>query len=189
MPLHGSLKDKYRIKTPCILHVSNFEPAKNISSILKAFYKARKMGLPHTLIMVGYGPDFKKALRIAEELGLKGKVVFTGHLEEDLPKLYNISDMLIFPSLYEGFGFPLLEAMSCGTPVITSNIYAMPEIVKDSALLVNPLDIDDIARGICELAFNEDLRKELAKKGMERAKFFSWRRCAEEHMKLYEEIS
>ncbi|MBW1833760.1 MAG: glycosyltransferase family 4 protein, partial [Deltaproteobacteria bacterium] len=121
-----------------------------------------------------------------KEHGLSDRVVMTGFVEdEDLPILYRAADLFIFPSLYEGFGLPILEAMACGTPVITSNISSMPEVAGDSALLVDPYDVDALAKAMHGILTDKGLKESLVKKGLERVKQFSWEKCAEETIRVY----
>jgi len=125
----------------------------------------------------------------ARDLGLGDAVVFTGFVDkEDLPKFYSAAFLFIFPSLHESYGLPILEAMACGCPVITSNVFAMPEMAEDAAILVNPYNINEIVDAMHEVLTNSSLREELRKKGIERAKKFSWRRTAEEYLKVYKEV-
>jgi len=116
-------------------------------------------------------------------------VVFTGYVsQEKLPCLYRNADLFVFPSLYEGFGLPVLEAMACGTPVITSNTSSLPEVAGDAAVLVDPYSVEDIADAMERVLTDPDLRTELSRKGKERAKQFTWEKCARETLKVYEEV-
>jgi glycosyltransferase involved in cell wall biosynthesis len=103
--------------------------------------------------------------------------------------LYNLADIFVFPSLYEGFGLPVLEAMACGTPVITSNCSSLPEVAGDAAILVNPEDEDELAEAIMRLITNDSLRESLRKKGLERAKLFTWEDTARKTLKLFKEVT
>ena len=107
---------------------------------------------------------------------------------DDLIKLYNAADLFVFPSLHEAFGMPILEAMACGTPVITSHVYAMPEVSGDAAILVDPHNPDEIANAIYKVLTNDGLRSEMIKKGLERVKRFTWERCARETLKVYGDV-
>jgi len=124
-----------------------------------------------------------------KNLNMEKEVTFLGFVDDsDLPKLYTAADLFVFPSLHEGFGLPILEAMACGAPVITSNVFCMPEVAGGAAVLVNPYDVNEIARAMYNVLTNDELRKEMIKRGMRRAKQFSWRKCAEEHLKAYKDI-
>jgi len=126
---------------------------------------------------------------MVKKLGIEQRVVFTEYLsDQDLVLLYNIADVFVFPTLYEGFGFPPLEAMACGTPVVTSNISSLPEIVGNAAVLVNPYKVDSIVDGVVTVLKNWDLRKNLIKKGFKQVKLFTWEKTAEQTVKVYEEV-
>ncbi len=168
------------------LFVGTPEPRKNIERIFKAFElmqpEDRKL---HLVIAGGPGWKNKAFLDSLRDHPLNQYVWFTGYVETDaLSTLYENALCLLFPSLYEGFGLPILEAMACGTPVITSNISSMPEIAGDAALLVDPYDVDALARSMREILTNKKLRKELIAKGFERVKQFSWERCARQTLQV-----
>ncbi|GAA0129021.1 glycosyltransferase family 1 protein [Methanococcus maripaludis] len=186
----SKIKSKYNINFPFILYVGTLEPRKNIPSLLNAFYIIKKQGIPHKLVIAGgKGWKYKEIFETIDKLNLQNDVIFTGYVpDEDLPGLYNAADLFVYPSLYEGFGLPPLEAMQCGTPVITSNTSSLPEVVGDAGIMINPYDVDELANKMYEVLTNEKLRKEMSKKGLERAKLFSWKKCAEEHLKVYEEV-
>jgi glycosyltransferase involved in cell wall biosynthesis len=129
-----------------------------------------------------YGDDF----HLAEELGLKGQVVFTGYVPpEEMPALYNAADLFAFPSLYEGFGLPVLEAMACGVPVVTSNVSALPEVAGDAALLTDPRDATALCDALERILKDGSLRTELRRRGLERAATFSWEKAAQETIGVY----
>ena len=185
-----NIKQKYNLNYSFILYVGTLEPRKNIPTLLKALYKLKKQGIKHKLVITGKkGWKYKSIFETIDKLNLQKDVIFTGYVpDEDLPALYNAADLFVYPSLYEGFGLPPLEAMACGTPVITSNTSSLPEVVGDAGIMVNPYDVDELANKIYEVLTNDGLREELSKKGLERAKLFSWKKCAEEHLKVYEEV-
>ena len=173
-----------------ILQVANYFPVKNIPGLIKAFWKAKRQGVSHKLVIAG-GKRWKyeEILKTIEELNLQKEVVLTGSVAgDDLVKLYNAADLVVLPSLYESFGLPILEAMACGTPVITSNVYSMPEVAGDAAILVDPNDPDDIANAIYKVLTNDGLRNEMIKKGLDRVKEFTWEKCARETLKVYEDV-
>ncbi|WP_292460183.1 glycosyltransferase family 1 protein [Methanothermococcus sp.] len=188
--LRSFLKQKYNLNYPFILYVGTLEPRKNIPTLLKALYKLKKQGIKHKLVITGKkGWKYKSIFETIEKLNLQKDVIFTGYVpDEDLPALYNAAVLFVYPSLYEGFGLPPLEAMACGTPVITSNTSSLPEVVGDAGIMVNPYDVDELANKMYEVLTNDGLREELSKKGLERAKLFSWKKCAEETLKVYEEV-
>ena len=193
-PLQGDkinkIKQKYDLNCPFILYVGGLAPNKNVKRLIQAFYKLKKQGINHKLILTGVKRwKYKSIFETIEKLNLQKDVIFTGYVpDEDLPALYNAADLFVYPSLYEGFGLPPLEAMACGTPVITSNTSSLPEVVGDAGIMVNPYDVDELANKMYEVLTNDGLGEELSKKGLERAKLFSWKKCAEEHLKVYEEV-
>lgn len=172
------------------LFVGTLDPRKNLERLFRAF----ELITPHNhgvyLMIVGAtGWKNKGFHRIIETHRLKDYVRFSGYVSRDeLVAYYKKALCLLFPSLYEGFGFPILEAMSCGTPVITSNTASMPEVSGDAALLVDPYNIKDLAKAMYNVMNNENLRKYLAIKGLERVKAFSWKHCAEETIQVLETI-
>ena len=128
----------YNLNFPYILSVGVLQPRKNIPNLIKAFYKFKKMGMAHKLVIAGgKGWQFKDIFKTVQELHMQNEVIFTGFVPyEELPALYNAAELFVFPSIYEGFGIPVLEAMACGVPVITSNSSSLPEIVGDKGIMV-----------------------------------------------------
>jgi glycosyltransferase involved in cell wall biosynthesis len=117
---------------------------------------------------------------------LQNDVIFTGYIsDEDLPALYNAADLFVYPSIFEGFGLPPLEAMACGTPVITSNTSSLPEVVGNAGIMVDPYDVDRLADAMYEVLSNVGLREDMIKRGLEKAKMFSWDKCARETLKVF----
>jgi len=184
------IKQKYNLNYPFILYVGTLEPRKNIPTLLKAYYKLKKQGLPYKLVITGKkGWKYRNIFELINRLNLQREVVFTGYVpREDLPALYNAADLFVYPSLYEGFGLPPLEAMACGTPVITSNTSSLPEVVGNAGIMVNPYDVNGLAKAMYEVLTNDGLREELRKRGLERAKMLSWKKTAEETLKVYEKV-
>ena len=124
-----------------------------------------------------------------EKLGLKPRVHFTGFVEEeDLPALYNGADLFVFPSLYEGFGLPPLEAMACGTPVVTSNTSSLPEVVGDAAIMVDPYNVDAISEAMARVLNDPVLAEDLRQRGLLQAEQFSWQKMAEETIEVYKKV-
>jgi glycosyltransferase involved in cell wall biosynthesis len=183
------LRHKYVLPDRFILSVGSLEPGKNRTTLLQAFAQLRRRGLEHKLVVAGqrawkYGNDF----RLAEELGLKGEVIFTGYIApEEMPALYNAADLFVFPSLYEGFGLPVLEAMACGVPVVASNMSSIPEVAGDAALLTDPRDAEAICDAMEHILKDGDLRSDLRRRGLERAATFSWEKAARETIAVYGE--
>jgi glycosyltransferase involved in cell wall biosynthesis len=127
--------------------------------------------------------------RLVADLGLEKRIRFTGYIEPlDLPVLYNLATTFVYPSFYEGFGLPVLEAMGCGVPVVTSNVSSLPEIAEDAAVYVNPHSVDELANAISQMLSDDGLRKNCTTKGRERVKSFTWERCAMETLKVFHEV-
>lgn len=183
----AEVKRKYDLDFPFILYVGVLQPRKNIPNIIKAYYKLKRDGTKHKLVIAGgKGWQYKEIFEIVEKLNLQKDVIFTGHIpDEDLPRLYNAADLFVFPSVYEAFGLPPLEAMACGTPVITSNIGAFPEVVGAAGIMVDPYDVDGLAKAMHEVLNNDGLRADMIKNGLEKAKLFSWEKCAKEVLEVY----
>jgi glycosyltransferase involved in cell wall biosynthesis len=174
-----------------ILYIGQLSPHKNISRLLESFSIFKnKMKFPYKLILGGvevYGSS--QVLKKIQEMSLNDDVVITGYINsEDLSKFYRGADIFAFPSLVEGFGIPLLEAMSSEVPILTSNVSAMPEVTGDAALLVNPESTEEMAEGLFHLATDESLRENLIKKGYERVKKFTWEKMASEILNIYKQI-
>lgn len=176
--------EKYDIDYPFVFHVSAYQPKKNVIRLIEAF---KNVKTDHKLVISGNQGEIIKM--VTKKLNLQDRVFFTGFIDEaDLVALYNAADVFVFPSLHESFGMPLLEAMACGCPVITSRVFSMPEIAGDAAVLVNPYNVCEITTAMQRVLTNAEMRETLKKKGLKRVKQFSWRKCAEEHMKVYEDV-
>lgn len=180
--------EKYGVNGPYLFYVGRIEMKKNIPKLIEAFsiLKQNNKDMDHKLVLSGkasYGYD--EANYTIHEFGLADDVVMTGWVEEDdLPYFYNGATAFIFPSNYEGFGIPLLQAMACGTPIITSCSTSIPEVVGDAALLFNPLSAKSMADNMERVILDSDLRDKLIKNGRERVAIFSWQKCAEDTLKL-----
>lgn len=169
------------------LCVSNRKLHKNEHRLIHAFAES---AINSDIKLVFTGEPNSDLLTVIKELGVEGKVVFKGRVaDEDLPALYRGAMGLLFPSLYEGFGLPVVEAMACGVPVLTSNTTSLPEVAGDAALLVNPESVDEIRVGIERLVHDEALRTELIAKGLERAKLFSWDAVAARVQAVLDEVA
>lgn len=182
---------KYQLNFPYILYVGSLESRKNILNLVKAFYKLKTKNIYQKLVIVGENSGNKKKIcRFIKKLNLQNDVVFIGFVsEEDLPALYNAADLFVYPSYYEGFGLPPLEAMSCGTPVITSNTSSLPEVVGDAGIMIDPSNVEALAEAMRDVLADESLRNSIIAKGLERAKMFNWKKCARKTLKVYEEVS
>lgn len=183
---------KYNLSQGYILHVGTVEPRKNIERLIEAFeILARGMGRPvERLVLVGSaGWLNEKIYRRIEISPLRERIVLTGPISaNDLPYIYNGAAVFVYPSLYEGFGLPVVEAMACGVPVITSNTSSLPEVVGDAGILVDPYDAEAFAAAIHGALVDQDLRREMAHKAVKRAKILSWEKTAREMLTAYKEV-
>jgi glycosyltransferase involved in cell wall biosynthesis len=172
---------KYGIERPYVLHTSAYQPKKNTERVVKAF---DNLDTDHTLVIVG--PE--QIRHTIKDVKKKDKIFIVGFVDrKDLISLYSGAEAFVFPSLHESFGMPILEAMGCGCPVVTSHEFSMPEVTGDAAVLVDPYSIDDITSGLKRVLIDLALRKELREKGLKRVQRFTWEKSAEEHWNIYEE--
>jgi glycosyltransferase involved in cell wall biosynthesis len=184
---------RYQINYPFVLYVGNIRPQKNVPRMVEAFavLRGELMDHPHykdvRLIIIGDEISRHPAVRLAAMQSRVDKVVrFLGFVPiETLKVFYEAASAFAFPSLYEGFGLPPLEAMAAGTPVVTSGVSSLPEVVGDAAVVVNPENVFDIARGLRDALLNEELRATLIRRGYEQVKRFSWQTTAAEVAQLY----
>ena len=181
---------RYGIGRPYLLCVGNIQPRKNLRGVLDAFVSLkREHGLPHRLVLVGkkawlYGGVFERV----RALGLESDVTFTGYVaDDDLPAIYSGAEVLVYPSFFEGFGLPPLEAMACGVPVVASREPAFPEVLGDAALLADPGDSADIARHVLAAVSDRALRERLIERGRARAGRYTWEDCARRTLAVFEE--
>ncbi len=180
---------KHQLPNKFILTVGTLEPRKNHKRLIEAYnhlINYRNLA-DFKLVMVGKkGWYYDEIFAKVKQLKLEKKVIFTDYLpDDDLPYLYNAATCFVYPSLYEGFGLPVIEAMACGCPVITSNISSLPEVVGEAAILVNPYNSDEIARALAEVLTNSSLRYKLRRDGLKQAQKFSWARTATEILDLF----
>jgi len=175
------LRGRLGIPGPYILHVGRIETRKNLLRLVEAFDRIAT-SIPHiSLVLAGHpGHGARQVLQRIKALTLTERVRLPGYVAAaDLPALYSGALVYAFPSLYEGFGFPALEAMACGTPVVCSGVSSLPELVEDAALIVPPADVDALAAALHRAATDELLRQELINKGYKRAAMFTWETCAQ----------
>ena len=185
------IREKYRLPSKFILFVGKIYPGKNFKNIARAFNKVKdKIDSTIKLVSVGdlrwsYDEDF----RLIQELGIVDDIHFTGWVDqEELPAIYSLAELFLFPSFYEGFGIPILEAMACGCPVVTANTGACPEVADSAAVLVDPSNPDDIASGIATVLSDSKYRIELKEKGIERAEQFSWELSAKKTINIFQSL-
>ncbi|MBM4038317.1 MAG: glycosyltransferase family 4 protein [Planctomycetes bacterium] len=181
---------KLAIDRPYLLSVGVLSARKNTRRVIEAFH-ALSRGSGLLLVLAGRpGPGWEAGLAAIEELALGDRVRLVGSVADaDLPALYSAARAFLFPSLREGFGMPVLEAMACGTPVVTSNSSSLPEVAGDAALLVDPLDTGAIAEATRRLLEDEALARTLAARGIERARLFPWSRTARETLQVYRQVA
>jgi glycosyltransferase involved in cell wall biosynthesis len=179
---------RYGIRQPYILALGTLQPRKNFARLIRAFAAlVREYRIPHQLVIGGApGWLYDEIEQALDEVALGDAVRLVGYVDEaHLPSLYRGADVFAFPSLYEGFGIPILEAMACGTPVVTSSVSSMPEVAGDAALLVSPEDTDALAQALWRLIDEQDLRNDLRTRGFEQARRFSWRSSAKRLLEIY----
>lgn len=183
--------DRYGIGSSYLLYVGCIEARKNLSRLLEAFARVRKGGYPSfELVMAGNpGEGADTVFQTVGKLGLEECVRIVGYVQqEDLPFLYTGAEIFLFPSLYEGFGMPVLEAMACGTPVVASSVTSIPEVAGEAALLVDPHSVESISSAIQSLLGDPSLRKAYAHKGIVRAGEFTWEKAAKQTLEVYRKV-
>jgi glycosyltransferase involved in cell wall biosynthesis len=179
---------KYNLPQEYILFVGTIEPRKNVPRLIEAYRQlVKEEPTAPSLVIVGlrgwHLRDFEKKFR---EDALVGKIITTGYLvEEDLPAVYAGASLFVYPSLYEGFGIPLLEALACGVPSVTSNVSAMPEVAGDAAIFIDPYDTQSLSSAMLRVLRNDILRQELRQRGIRRAHAFSWEKAAIQTIETY----
>jgi glycosyltransferase involved in cell wall biosynthesis len=178
-----SAKKKYGIPRKYVLYVGNFSPHKNLKRLVRAYHLLTDHLKEEYSLVLGGGE--------AEKLGIRdaGSLICISHIaEEDLPTLYSGAELFVFPSLYEGFGFPPLEAMACGCPVASSNTSSLPEVLGEAALFFDPCRIEEISSAIRRMIEDEDLRNRLRQKGLERARLFTPEKMTGELLSVFESV-
>lgn len=182
---------KFELERPLVLSVGTLEPRKNHLGLIKAFYEVQKRKESSAILAIagGRGWLYEETQRVVKELKLENKVRFLGRVSElELLTLYSLADVFAFPSFFEGFGIPPLEAMACGAPVITSNISSLPEVAGDAAILVDPHDTNAIANAIIRVTEDEQLQEELRQKGYLQAQRYTWSNAAGKMLSAYQKL-
>jgi glycosyltransferase involved in cell wall biosynthesis len=184
------VRQTYAIKGEYMLSVGAIQPRKNLSRLVAAYARLRharpEVKLPKLVLAGKCAWLYDETLRTIEELQLSDSIILTGYVpQSDLPALYSGAICFIYPSYFEGFGLPPLEAMKCGVPVIVGDRTSLPEVVGDAAVLVDPFDVDALAAAIEKVISDSDLRTELGLKGLGRAKLFNWRETARQTLAVY----
>lgn len=187
------IKRKYNLLNPFILYLGNIEPRKNINSLISAFEILYKENFPKThieLILAGNASwRYQAIFKQVRKSKIKNRIRFLGYVtKEDKPLLYNLAELFVYPSYFEGFGFPPLEAMACGTPVIVSHTSSLPEVVEGSAFMVDPYNTYDIAMGMKRILTDKTLQNEYIQRGLQQVKKFTWIQCANNFLKILNQI-
>lgn len=185
-----NVQERYGLDVPFILSVGNLQPRKNIQRLIRAFSLVYEDIQPAKLVIVGQAQwQASEIFKAVEDLHMTDHIVFTGYVsEDDLALLYNAASIFVYPSLFEGFGLPVLEAFACGTPTISSNTSSLPEVAGDAAIQIDPEDTNQLAKAISDLWHDKELQQILTKRGFIRAKQFSWENMAEETMGVYRNL-
>jgi glycosyltransferase involved in cell wall biosynthesis len=183
---------RHELEGPFILSVGDIEPRKNHIGLIKAFAKLVKAypQLKHKLVLVGKATWFAaKVDEAARESGVAERIRFLGFVPDaELLQLYNACDVFVFPSFYEGFGLPVLEAMACGRAVVCSDASALPEVVNGAAILFDPYAVDEMVRAIADILLDGELRARTERLGLQRAAAFSWQKTAERTLEVFHEV-
>ncbi len=189
----AEIKKRYRLPDKYFLFVGNLKPHKNLAGLIRAYRIAGDQLKDFPLMVVGKKEGFLQAdsesQQLIEQFALHGEIRFLDFVpEEDLPSLYRLATATIFPSLYEGFGLPAIEAMSAGSPLAVSNVASLPEVCGDAALYFDPHQPEDIARMLIQLATHPQLLLTLKEKGIAHSQKFCWEKCASEHLQVMERL-
>jgi glycosyltransferase involved in cell wall biosynthesis len=183
------LAGRYGVRRPYILYVGKLEPRKNLPALIGAFSIVAPE-FPHQQLVIAGSPgwDYQSIYAAAAQASCRERVCLTGFVaEKDLPALYAGADLFVYPSSYEGFGFPVLEAMACGVPTITSDVSSLPEVAGEAALLVDPRDTGALAAALRRALLDDALRQEMRAKGLEQARRFTWEETARRTLQVYED--
>ena len=185
------VRNRIGIPEDYVLSVGALQDRKNLGVVFEAYAALRARGIHHRLVVVGKKAwKYEKSFRRLSELGLGGDVIFTGYVQdEDLPDVYRGAAAFVFPSLYEGFGLPPLEAMACGVPVITSNSSSLPEVVGDAGITLDPHDARGFSEALESVLGNDDMRRGMRARGIQRAAQYTWERAARSHVMVYERVA
>jgi glycosyltransferase involved in cell wall biosynthesis len=187
------VRERFGIAGPLVLSVGDLQPRKNQIGLIGAFARLVKQypQLRHTLLLAGKETWFAERVRqAARSSGVEDRIRFSGFVsDDDLLQLYNACDLFVFPSFYEGFGLPALEAMACGRAVACSNTSALPEVVDGAAILFDPYSMDEMVRALRDLLLDDELRRRMERLGLQRAAHFSWQKTAERTLDVYRDVA
>jgi len=187
--LYDNIRLDFDLPDKFLLSVGSIEPRKNLIGLLEAYSRlSDAIKQEYKLVLVGFkGWENQEIMRLIEQN--QENIIYLGFItDEELAKVYNLATIFVFPSFYEGFGLPIIEAFACGTPVVSSNATSLPEVGADAVVYCDPHDSEDIAEKIIQLITSKDLQSTLRLKGLERAKEFSWEKSAKEHQNLFRSL-
>jgi glycosyltransferase involved in cell wall biosynthesis len=183
---------RYSLDRPFVLYVGNLAARKNVPTLLRAVYRLKKSGFwrDRRVVLAGSAspglPGYAEVLAAIKKLGLQQEAILLGYVpDDDLPAIYNLAEAVALPSLHEGFGLPIVEAMACGRPVIASNCSSLPEVAGDAALLVDPRDDEAWAEALSRVLTDEGFRESMVERGLARAREFNWEKSAGETLRVY----
>jgi glycosyltransferase involved in cell wall biosynthesis len=186
----GEVRDKFGLESPFIFYAGSLSPRKGCEYLLQAYAGLLEKQVPHKLVLTG-GWTWGKTdvFHLVEILDLEGRVEILGSVpDEDMPFLYNLADLTVYPSLYEGFGLPVLEAMACGCPVVCSDLTSLPEVAGDAAMMVDPRDVPALTAAMCTSLTDSRARDSMIKKGLARAAAFTWEKTAAQTLQVFESV-
>lgn len=188
----ATVRERFSIANPYVLSVGDLQPRKNHIGLIRAFAKLARAypQLKHNLVLAGKPTWFADRIHeAARESGVSDRIQFCGFVsDDDLLQLYNACDLFVFPSFYEGFGLPALEAMACGRSVVCSNTTALPEVVDGAAIVFDPYAVDEIVRALADVLLDGELRGRMERLGIQRAAHFSWQRTAQRTLEVFHEV-
>jgi len=184
-----SLRQKYRLPRPFVLFVGMIEPRKNLQLLIDSYLSGHFFDRFDLVLAGSLGWDYSQLLQKIDASGKRKHIRLPGYVEDaDLPALYAAAEVFVYPSIYEGFGLPVLESMACGTPVITSSVSSLPEVAGDAALLVDPRDAAALTSALQKLLADKSLRDEFALRGLDRAASFTWDQTAQKTLSVYQHL-
>ncbi len=185
------VRSRYALRQPYLFYAGSLSPRKGVPQLLEAFsLLKREQRIPHLLVLTGgWNWGNVNAYRMADSVGLRDQVMILGEVPSDhMPALYRLADLFVYPSLYEGFGLPVLEAMACGCPVVCSKLTSLPEVAGDAAVLVDPKDTARMAAEMYRALVDKDVRAMLMEKGLRRSQGYTWEATAHKTLKVFERV-
>jgi glycosyltransferase involved in cell wall biosynthesis len=184
-------RTRNNLPTKMVLNIGTLEPRKNVVALVRAFKKLQERGLrDYNLVIAGEkGWLYKKIFEEIRSSGMEQSIRLLGIIRDDeLPLLYNCADLFVYPSLYEGFGLPPLEAMACGVPIITSNTSSLPEVVGNAGIMIDPCDIESLSDKMYRVLKDKKLKHQMSRDGLKRSKMFTWEKTVNDVIEVYNQI-